>query len=99
MSNVFNIKEVEKNNTLIPINTPGVEKLLKKGAKVKFRSDLKIGKDYGAMSWLEGPMSKALSGKATITSIMSLGTTFQCKEFPCFYYSREMLEGVYFYLY
>ena len=44
------------------------------------------------MTWLRGPMSKALGKEATITSMW---INFETKEFPVFYYSKEMLEGVY----
>ena len=98
MSNVFSIKEVENrvsySNGFISMNAPGIKRFLKKGRKVKFRSDLKEGKNYGSLCFIgKGTMSSVKGKVCIIDSVCFATNNFKILE-TVYNYSLEMLEGV-----
>lgn len=93
MSNVFSIQEIKNREILVPLDAPGIARLLKGGARVKIRSDLVEGKVYNGIKCLRNMAEK----RGEILRVKD-GNLFYYKNLFLengYYYSLEMLEGVY----
>jgi len=94
VSNVFSILEAYNRDTLILINTPGIKRLLRSGARVKFKSNLEEGKYYVNLHFMEGPMA-SVKGKICIVKSIDFDKGYFTILENVYNYSLEMLEGVY----
>lgn len=94
MSNVFSIKEAENRNVLISMFAPGIKRFLKKGKRVKFRSDLEEGRYYNTLFFIAGGMASVKGKTCIIKQVHFEHNTITLLE-NAYSYSFEMLEGVY----